>query len=230
MKRVNDLFQQIGVNMQQRIYFTILCTVFITVFAFEGITAKEIRVWGGNSDDYTDSNGNVWYGGQKTNQNWGGWIEKEPRTAVVRELTAAAKNLAKNEGYDEELFYAVSWAQYPDVVKVDLKTGRGTFDVTYLVGEHWSPNNRGFDIIIEDEIVEALYITPGNHEIDIKRYEAIQVKDTVMNFVFSGNPDAGVTDRNAMFSGIEVVTSQFTVDPKQKLTTTWGALKNQQHN
>ncbi len=213
--------------MQKRILFIMLCTILITVFTIDSTLAKEIRVWGGKSTNYTDSNGNVWYGGQNTKQDWGGWIEKEPRVAEVRELTAAARKLAKDEGYDDELFYAVSWAQYPDVVKVDLNTGRGTFDVTYLVGEHWSPNNRGFDIIIEDEIVEALYVTPGNHEIDIKRYEGIQVKDTVMNFVFAGNPDAGKSDRNAMFSGIEIVPSRLAVDPKQKLTTTWGSLKTQ---
>ncbi len=213
--------------MQHKIFFIMLCAIFITVFAFDGIPAKEIRVWGGKQNDYTDTNGNVWYGGQKTKEDWGGWIKKEPLTAEVRELTAAARKLAMDEGYDEELFYAVSWAQYPDIVEVDLNTGRGTFDVTYLVGEHWSPNNRGFDIIIEDKIVEALYITPGDDEIDIKRYEGIQVNDTVMSLVFSGNPEAGVTDTNGMFSGIEVVPSRLAVDPKKKLTTTWGTLKSQ---
>ena len=64
-------------------------------------------------------------------------------------------------------------------VKMDLKTGKGTFNVTYLVGEHWSPNNRGFDIIIEDEIVEKEYVTPGKDEIEIIRYEGIEVKDKV---------------------------------------------------
>ena len=82
-------------------------------------------------------------------------------------------------------------AQFPDVVKMDLNTGKGTFTVTYLVGEHWSPNNRGFDIIIEDEIVEEEYVTPGKDEIDIKRYEGIEVKDKVMSFEFAGNPKTG---------------------------------------
>lgn len=108
---------------------------------------------------------------------------------------------------------------------MDLNTGKGTFTVTYLVGEHWSPNNRGFDIIIEDEIVEEEYVTPGNHEIDIKRYEGIEVKDDVMNLEFAGNPATGAGDLNAMFSGIEVIPA-LAVDPKQKVTTTWGALKS----
>ena len=123
------------------------------------------------------------------------------------------KNWRRKKGYDKELFYAVSWAQFPDVVKVDLKTGKGMFTVTYLVGEHWSPNNRGFDIIIEDEIVEEEYVTPGNNEIDIIRYEGIEVKDKIMSLEFAGNPKTGAGDLNAMFSGIE-------------LTTTWGALKD----
>ena len=218
--------------MQQKLIL-FLCTVLVTlvtILIHDGIAAKEIRVWGGETNDYTDSDGRVWYGGQNTNKDWGGWIEMLPQVARVATLTADAQKLAKEEGYDEELFYAVSWAAFPAVVKVDLKTGRGHFDVTYLVGEHWSPNNRGYDIIIEDEVVEPLYVTPGNNEIDIKRYEGIEVKDTVMSLVFAGNAKTGKGDLNAMFSGIEVVPSQLAVDPKQKLTTTWGALKGQRQN
>ncbi len=217
--------------MQRKLLLLSLCAIFVMVFVHNGMPAKEeIRVIGGVVNDFTDSDGRVWYAGQKEKQDWGGWIEKLPRTAVVPTLTANAKKLAKEEGYDEKIFHAVSWAAFPDVVKVDLNTGNGLFDVTYLVGEHWSPNNRGFDIIIEGENVEPLYITPGKDEIDIKRYEGIEVKDKVMSFVFSGNPAAGVGDKNAMFSGIEVVTSQLAVDPKQKLTTTWGALKGHRQN
>ncbi len=214
--------------MQRKLLFC-LCALLIAVLIHDAMPAEEIRVIGGVNNDYKDAQGRTWYAGQKSNEDWGGWIEKLPRTAVVANLTAAAKQLAKQEGYDEVIFHAVSWAQFPDVVKVDLNTGRGVFDVTYLVGEHWSPNNRGYDIIIEDEVVEPLYVTPGRDEIDIKRYEGIKVEDKVMNLVFAGNAKTGKGDLNAMFSGIEVVPSKFDVDPKQKLTTTWGALKGQ-HN
>ncbi|MDE0317657.1 MAG: hypothetical protein OXM61_22495 [Candidatus Poribacteria bacterium] len=217
--------------MQRKLFLILLCVVFVAGLVLDGMPAKkEIRVWGGKNVDFKDSDGRVWHGGQLEKQDWGGWIEKLPRTAEVRTLTADAKKLAKEEGYDEDLFYAVSWAAFPDVVKVDLKTGKGIFDVTYLVGEHWSPNNRGFDIIIEEETVEPLYVTPGKDEIDIKRYEGIEVKDTVMSLVFAGNAKTGKGDLNAMFSGIEVVPSQLAVDPKQKVTTTWGALKGQRQN
>ena len=124
-------------------------------------------------------------------------------------------------------FYAVSWAQFPDTVKYQFKTGDGVFDVTYLVGEHWSPNNRGFDIFIEEENVEPLYVTPGKDEIDIKTYSGIEVSDGTLDFNFAGNAETGAGDLNAMFSALEVVPSVSTaVDPKAKLTTTWGALKN----
>lgn len=197
------------------------------VMAADMLSAEEYRVRGGKADDYTDSQGRVWRGAQQADQAWGGWIETEPRTAEVAELTSDAQAQAAEAGYDAELFYAVSWAQYPTTIKYQLKTGNGTFDVTYLVGEHWSPNNRGFDIIIEDEIVEALYVTPGNHEIDIKTYDTIVVADGTLDLEFAGNPDAGTTDRNATFSGLEVIESVSTaVDPKEKLTTTWGTLKN----
>lgn len=211
----------------QRILLSLilLATFVVGVIVHDAVPAEEIRVWGGKLEDFKDSDGRIWHGGQNEKKAWGGWIEKLPRTAEVVQLTKEAEKLAKQEGYDKELFYAVSWAQFPDTVKMDLNTGKGTFNVTYLVGEHWSPNNRGFDIIIEDEIVEEEYVTPGNNEIDIKRYEGIVVKDKVMSLEFAGNPKTGAGDLNAMFSGIEVIPA-LAVEPQQKLTTTWGALKD----
>lgn len=216
--------------MKRSLLSIVLLAVFVAAaFLHDAVPAEEIRVWGGKAEDFKDSKGRIWHGGQNEKKVWGGWVEKLPRIAEVQQLTKDAEKLAKAEGYDKELFYAVSWAQFPDTVKVDLNTGKGMFNVTYLVGEHWSPNNRGFDIIIEDEVVEEEYVTPGNHEIDIKRYEGIEVKDKVMNFEFAGNPKTGAGDLNAMFSGIEVIPA-LAVDPKQKLTTTWGALKGDRQN
>ena len=205
----------------------------LTIVAFMGIlavpallSAEEFRVWGGKTDDFTDSQGRVWNGAQQTDQAWGGWIELEPRVAEVATLTADAQAQAKDAGYDVELFYAVSWARFPDTVKYQFKTGDGTFDVTYLVGEHWSPNNRGFDIFIEEDNVEPLYVTPGKDEIDIKMYPGIEVSDGTLDLHFAGNAETGAGDLNAMFSALEVVPAVGTaVDPKAKLTTTWGALK-----
>lgn len=215
--------------MRRSLFLLVLIAVYVAVMiVHDASSAEEIRVWGGKLEDFKDSDGRIWHGGQNEKKEWGGWIEKLPRTAEVIQLTKDAEKLAKQEGYDEELFYAVSWAQFPDVVKMDLNTGKGTFNVTYLVGEHWSPNNRGFDIIIEDEIVEDEYVTPGNHEIDIKRYEGIEVTDKVMSLEFAGNPKTGAGDLNAMFSGIEVIPA-LAVDPKQKLATTWGALKSERN-
>ena len=215
--------------MRRSSFFIVLLAVFVAVtIVHDASPAEEIRVWGGKLEDFKDSDGRVWHGGQNEKKDWGGWIEKLPRIAEVQNLTKDAEKLAKAEGYDKELFYAVSWAQFPDVVKMDLNTGKGTFNVTYLVGEHWSPNNRGFDILIEDEIVEEEYVTPGKDEIDIKRYEGIVVKDKVMSLEFAGNPKTGAGDLNAMFSGIEVIPA-LAVDPQQKLTTTWGALKGERN-
>ena len=215
--------------MRRSLFFVVLIAVYVAVtIIHDAGAAEEIRVWGGKLEDFKDSDGRIWHGGQNEKEKWGGWIDLQPRIAEVRNLTKDAQKLAKKEGYDEELFYAVSWAKFPDVVKVDLNTGKGTFNVTYLVGEHWSPNNRGFDIIIEEEIVEPLYVTPGKDEIDIKRYEGIEVKDKVMSLEFAGNQKTGKGDLNAMFSAIEV-TPVLAVDPKQKLATTWGALKGERN-
>ena len=215
--------------MRHSLFLIVLIAVYAAVTIVPNAnSAEEIRVWGGKLEDFKDSDGRIWHGGQNEKEKWGGWIDLQPRIAEVRNLTKDAQKLAKKEGYDEELFYAVSWAKFPDVVKVDLNTGKGIFNVTYLVGEHWSPNNRGFDIIIEDEIVEPLYVTPGKDEIDIKRYEGIEVKDKVMSLEFAGNNKTGKGDLNAMFSGIEVIPA-LAVDPKQKLATTWGALKGERN-
>ena len=210
-------------------FFSVLTIMFLlAVFALPTLLpAEEFRVWGGKTDDFTDSQGRVWRGAQQADQSWGGWIEKEPRIAEVKTLTADAQAQAEAAGYDVDLFYAVSWAQFPDTVKYQFKTGNGTFDVTYLVGEHWSPNNRGFDIFIEEENVEPLYVTPGKDEIDIKTYSGIEVSDGTLDLNLAGNGETGAGDLNAMFSALEVVPAVSTdVDPKAKLTTTWGALKN----
>ncbi len=215
--------------MRLSLFFLVLLAAYFAVtIIHDAGSAEEIRVWGGKLEDFKDSDGRIWHGGQNEKEKWGGWIDLQPRIAEVRNLTKDAQKLAKKEGYDEELFYAVSWAKFPDVVKVDLNTGKGTFNVTYLVGEHWSPNNRGFDIIIEEEIVEPLYVTPGKDEIDIKRYEGIEVKDKVMSLEFAGNQKTGKGDLNAMFSAIEVIPA-LAVDPKQKLATTWGTLKGERN-
>ena len=210
-----------------KLYSILTLVLFLAMLAVPTLLpAEEFRVKGGTADDFTDSQGRVWNGAQQENQAWGGWIEKAPRTAEVATLTADAQAQAEAAGYDVELFYAVSWAQFPDTVKYQFKTGDGVFDVTYLVGEHWSPNNRGYDIFIEAENVEPLYVTPGKDEIDIKTYPSIEVSDGTLDLHFAGNADTGAGDLNAMFSALEVVPAASTaVDAKAKLTTTWGALK-----
>ena len=210
-----------------RLFSVLTMVAFLAMLALPTLLpAEEFRVWGGKTDDFTDSQGRVWRGAQQADQSWGGWIEKEPRVAEVKTLTADAQAQAADAGYDVDLFYAVSWAQFPDTVKYQFKTGNGTFDVTYLVGEHWSPNNRGFDIFIEEENVEPLYVTPGKDEIDIKTYPGIEVSDGTLDLNLAGNGETGAGDLNAMFSALEVVPAVSTdVDPKAKLTTTWGALK-----
>ena len=190
---------------------------------------KEIRVIGGKKDDYKDAKGRIQHAGLQKDKSWAGWIEKEPRTAEVKTLTDAAKAEADKAGYDHVISHTVSWAKFPDTVKMALKTGNGVFDVTYLVGEHWSPKNRGFDIFIEGKNVAPLYVTPGKDEIDIKTFKNISVTDGLLNFHFAGNKETGKGDLNAMFSGLEVIpVGQGTaVDPKSKLTSTWGAIKEQ---
>ncbi len=166
-----------------------------------------LRVKGGTAEDYTDSQGRVWKGARQANQPWGGWIEKQPLSTTDTTLTPNAQAQAKAAGYDPELFHAVSWARHPDTLQYQLKTGNGTFDVTYLVSEHWFPNNRGFDILIEGTVVEPSYVTPGLHEIDIKTYKGIEVRDGTLDIQLKGNPQSGARNLNPMFSALEVLPS-----------------------
>jgi len=215
-------------SLRALLVLCVLVAFFATLLLPGNFVADEIRIRGGKTDDFTDSKGRVWFGAQKEykKDDWGGWVEKAPLTAEVATLTDAAKTKAKDAGYDEELFYAVSWAAFPDTVKFDINTGNGAFDVTYLVGEHWSPNNRGFDIFIEGENVLPLYVTPGSNEIDIKTFEGIEVSDDVMNFDFAGNAETGKGDLNAMFSALEIIQKPGTaVQPGGKLASTWASIK-----
>lgn len=95
---------------------------------------KEIRVWGGTAADHKDGKGRKWYGAQKDKQDWGGWVKQLPQTASAQgtPLTDDADKLRKKHGYDEELFFHVSWAANPATVKYEFKTGKGVFDVTYI--------------------------------------------------------------------------------------------------
>ncbi|MBM3234782.1 hypothetical protein FJZ31_00610 [Candidatus Poribacteria bacterium] len=215
-------------NWKSFAVISILSIFLLASLTLQGFAAKEIRIRGGHADDFKDSKGRVWSGAQKEykKDDWGGWVGKLPQTAEVATLTDAAKTKAKNAGYDEALFYAVSWAAFPDTVKFDINTGSGAFDVTYLVGEHWSPNNRGFDIFIEGENVLPLYVTPGSNEIDIKTFAGMKVSDGVMSFNFAGNAETKAGDLNAMFSALEIISSTTpAVQPGGKLTGTWATIK-----
>ena len=156
------------------------CLVIISLLTSTSFAKEKVwRVRGGVAEEFKDGKGQVWNPGQskyKPNA-WGGWIKLQPKTALVGNLTKEAVKKAKKAGYDMELFHSVCWASFPDTVKVDLNTGNGNFQVTYMVGEHWSPNNRGYDIFIEGKNVQPLYVTPGKDEIDIKIYEDVEVKD-----------------------------------------------------
>ena len=105
-----------------RLFSTLTIVFFLAMFALPTLLpAEEFRVWGGKTDDFTDSKGRVWNGAQQENQSWGGWIELAPRTAEVKELTADAQAQAEAAGYDVDLFYAVSWAQFPALLSISLK-------------------------------------------------------------------------------------------------------------
>ena len=84
---------------------------------------------------------------------------------------------------------------------MDLNTGNRKFQVTYTVGEHWSPITEVMTSLSKK--VQPLYVTPGKDEIDIKTFKNISVTDDLLNFNFSDNKETGKGDLNTMFSGLE---------------------------
>ena len=58
--------------------FGILTAVFLVVMLATPtlLPAEEFRVWGGKTDDFTDSQGRVWYGAQQTDQAWAVGLRK----------------------------------------------------------------------------------------------------------------------------------------------------------
>jgi len=207
--------------------YLLLVLALILIFVENSVSIDfPIRIIGNKTQDYEDKDGNIWFAAQTQYDadSWGGWIKMLPNQAEVRTLTQNAQKKAEEAGFDPEIFYAVSWQNWPNGVYIDVNTGNGTFDVTYLVGEHWSPQNRGYDIIIEDEIEKEAYVTPAKDEIDFFTLEGIQVTDEIMSFEFIGNPDTGKGDLNAMFSGL-VIELSFPVESLKKLPSLWGELK-----
>lgn len=204
--------------------FTIVVVLafFVLGLAQISLAAEMFRVRGGIDADFKDKAGNVWFAGQKEykKDTLGGWVGTKPQTA------AGGKVVNNKTGYDDALFLSVSWQANPGTVKWDVNTGKGTFKVVYLVGEHWSPKNRGFDIIIEGKTAKEAYVTPGQDEVDLLTFEGVTVSDEVMSFEFKGNPKTAKGDLNPMFSALEITQlSAVAVEPKSKLTTTWGDIK-----
>lgn len=211
----------------RKLVLAIIClTVLTSILARDAFCIDfPIRIRGGAREEYEDSNGNIWYPAQKaySDDDWGGYVGNLPNTTIDE----GAKNVVGNDTeYDDEIFMAVSWQTFPGTVNIDVNTGNGTFTVIYLVGEHWSPNNRGYNIIIEDEVLEEGYVTPGADEIDVLTFEGIEVNDSVMNFIFEGNPDTGAGDLNPMFSGLVINAPEAVISSEDKLPSIWGSIKN----
>ena len=57
------------------------------------VSDKDIRIRGGTTENFTDSQGRTWWGAQQTNQTWGGVVGKLPRVAVDTRLTPQMRRL-----------------------------------------------------------------------------------------------------------------------------------------
>ena len=166
--------------------------VFLVVLGVPALLpAEEFRVKGGTAaDDFTDSQGRVWYGAHQEDQAWGGWIEKLPLTAEVANLTADAQAQAEAAGYDRGLFYAVSFGRVSLTVvnpcQVGLNGGRPIFINT----GRQQPNPLSLGDIDTALVHQSVLMKSTS------RLSSIDVSDGALDFHFAGNADTGAGDLN----------------------------------
>ena len=68
--------------MRRSLFFVALIAIYAALtIVHDASSAEEIRVWGGKLEDFKDSDGRIWHGGQNEKEKWGGWIDLQPRIA-----------------------------------------------------------------------------------------------------------------------------------------------------
>ena len=57
--------------MQHSLFFVVLIAAYLAVMiVHDAGSAEEIRVWGGKMEDFKDSEGRIWHGGQNEKKEW----------------------------------------------------------------------------------------------------------------------------------------------------------------
>ena len=218
-------------------YQLILLIIAFTVSTIYSSQAqKSIRIRGGVWADWEDTKGRLWHSGLRTDQEWGGYVGLRPQ--IVRAnpdnnevLSKEAKKLVQDAGYDLEMMGQGAWCgREPDEVKNGIQykvnTGNGKFDVTLIIAEYWEPD-RHFGLKIEGKVVAKKFKSPLKGQAIIETFKNIRVSGDSMEIHLTTL--VGVPRPRPIFMGLDIYPAgkdPRLVDVQNKLTTTWGKIKN----
>jgi hypothetical protein len=182
-----------------------------------------IRVIGGESRDYEDEDGDIWFDADLQAYDeggWGGYLGGAPATTVGQ-----GNVVTKNETeYDDLLFENCTHTLNTKTYRFNLENGE--YIVNFLFCEHWA-GKRGFSIKIEGNyVLENYTLTGPDHTAVVERIEGIQVTKGYMDIYWESAPATGAPDQNPIFSAIEIIRVAAPVNSISELSTTWGSVKN----
>ena len=216
----------------------ILVIIAVTVLMSSSSYAdKTIRIRGGTWLDWEDEKGRLWYSRQKTDQAWGGYIDKRPTIVKPNAdagqgiLTFEAQKLVQDAGYDLEMMGQGAWCgreanEVKNGIKYKVNTGNGKFDVTLITAEY-GENDRHFGIKIEGKVVAKKFKAPLKNEAIIETFKNIRVSGDSMEIHLTTL--VGVPRPRPIFMGLDIYPAgkdPRLVDVQNKLTTTWGKIKH----
>ena len=223
--------------MSKSKYQLILLMIVFTLSAIYSSQAqKSVRIRGGVWADSEDTKGRLWHSGLRTDQEWGGYVGLRPQ--IVRAnpdnnevLSKEAKKLVQDAGYDLEMMGQGAWCgREPDEVKNGIQykvnTGNGKFDVTLIIAEYWEPD-RHFGLKIEGKVVAKKFKSPLKGQAIIETFKNIRVSGDSMEIHLTTL--VGVPRPRPIFMGLDIYPAgkdPRLVDVQDKLTTTWGRIKN----
>ena len=218
----------------------ILVIIAVTMIAGSSSYAeKTIRIRGGVWLDWEDEKGRLWYSGQKTDQAWGGYIDKRP--TIVKPnvdagqgiLSKESQKMLKDAGYNLRMMKQGSGLgeKMDPAIKYKVNIGGSgkfdvrKFDVNLIIAEYWA-DGRDFGIKIAGKEVAAKFTGPKKNEAMVATFKNYKVSHgrTSMEIhlirLGGGRP---------IYMGLEIypsVTDLRLVDVQDKLTITWGQIKS----
>ena len=165
----------------------ILVIIAVTVLMSSSSYAdKTIRIRGGTWLDWEDEKGRLWYSGQKTDQAWGGYIDKRPTIVKPNAdagqgiLTFEAQKLVQDAGYDLEMMKQGSGLgeRMDEAIKCKVNIGGSEnkfdvrkFDVNLIIAEYWSDKGRAFGINIAGKDVVLRFVGPKKNQAIIATFK-----------------------------------------------------------